>query len=350
MERQFDNVSAAVRNAISALESMTSFLGTFVGDITYQNSTVSESSRSIAQMHESITLISRKGQEKVLQIENLKKIANEGEEKIEHTESLLSGVTTQLDDVYAFIEMINSIAEQTSILSMNAAIESAHAGEAGKGFAVVADEIQKLAESTAENAQLITSTLTEIIANVQKARTSSQVATTAFANTSGVIAELSATLNEIVNEISSVDDKSTKVSEQSSMIARSTGELSNKTSKLDVLRKTVVEEIGQMEAIFAEARNGISEINIGTGDILSRIMNINESSRQNKGKMENLHAMLNEFKTRSINGEGSDSAAAPNEKSTESSAGAGKKTAAARPEIAALDDAESAALLEGLND
>lgn len=350
MERQFDNVSAAVRNAISALESMTSFLGTFVGDITYQNSTVSESSRSIAQMHESITLISRKGQEKVLQIENLKKIANEGEEKIEHTESLLSGVTTQLDDVYAFIEMINSIAEQTSILSMNAAIESAHAGEAGKGFAVVADEIQKLAESTAENAQLITSTLTEIIANVQKARTSSQVATTAFANTSGVIAELSATLNEIVNEISSVDNKSTKVSEQSSMIARSTGELSNKTSKLDVLRKTVVEEIGQMEAIFAEARNGISEINIGTGDILSRIMNINESSRQNKGKMENLHAMLNEFKTRSINGEGSDSAAAPNEKSTESSAGAGKKTAAARPEIAALDDAESAALLEGLND
>lgn len=337
MERQFDNLTRAVGNAIGALESMTSFLGTFVSDINFQNSTVKESTRSISQMNESITLISRKGQEKVLQIESLKKVAVEGEEKISHTENLLSGVTTQLDDVYSFIEMINSIAEQTSILSMNAAIESAHAGEAGKGFAVVADEIQKLAESTAENAQQITATLTEIISNVQKARASSQVATSAFANTSGVITELSATLHEIVDEILTVDEKSSKISEQSETIEQSTGELSNKTVKLDILRKTVVDEIGQMEAIFAEARNGISEVNTGTGDILSRIMNINELSTQSKHKMVNLHAMLNEFTTSSKGIE-------------ELKEGTSALTDKRQPEISELDDLESAAFLEGLND
>lgn len=297
MQQQFGNLKRAVQNATTALESMSTFLVTFMTDITDQNTSVMQSSQEIALMDESITIITNKGKEKVDQISKLKEVAIEGEEKILNTETLLIGVTSQLDEVNSFITMINSIAEQTSILSMNAAIESAHAGDAGKGFAVVADEIQKLAESTAENAHLITTTLIEIIKNVENARNSSQIATTAFGNTTNVIDELSTTLQEIVEAIGEIDQKSSGLADKSNQVLDTTKSLSGKTNKLDTLRQTVIHEIEQMESIFSESNSGMAEINIGTNDIFEKIMHINELSSQSKEAMEKLHAMLNEFKT-----------------------------------------------------
>lgn len=305
LQHQFVNLKNAVDNAIEALDSMSSFLVTFMTDINRQNTSINTSTSSISEMNRSIALISKKGKEKVEQITEVRKIAAQGEEKIINTESLLTGVTTELDNVYTFIEMINSIAEQTSILSMNAAIESAHAGEAGKGFAVVADEIQKLAESTTENAQLINTTLTEIIGNVQEARNSSQIATKAFTDTTEAIVELTGTLNEIVSEITAIDEKSAAIAGTSSDLADSTRDLSAKTDKLDSLRKTVMNEIQQMESIFSESSGGISEINTGTEDILAKIMKIHDNSTKSKNKMEALHSMLSEFKTSAKNGEDS---------------------------------------------
>jgi len=87
----------------------------------------------------------------------LRDSSKQGEKMALQTNSAMDEITTQVQDINDAISIIDQIAFQTNILSLNAAVEAATAGEAGKGFAVVAQEVRNLAARSAEAANQIKS-------------------------------------------------------------------------------------------------------------------------------------------------------------------------------------------------
>ncbi|SDH37022.1 methyl-accepting chemotaxis protein [Pseudomonas panipatensis] len=136
----------------------------------------------------------------------------------------LDTLSQDVRGIVGVLEVIRSIAEQTNLLALNAAIEAARAGEAGRGFAVVADEVRALAsrtqQSTGEIQQMIDRLQGTTAGSVQAMQRASEMAerTRGQANLAGqsldAIASLIGTINSMNAQIASAAEEQTAVAEE----------------------------------------------------------------------------------------------------------------------------------------
>ena len=96
-------------------------------------------------------------------------IVRAGKDKMSTMVEVVNGIASNSEKINKITEVIESIANKTNLLSLNAAIEAARAGEHGKGFSVVAEEVGKLASSSAESTQEIAQLVQQAVAEAKRA-------------------------------------------------------------------------------------------------------------------------------------------------------------------------------------
>lgn len=297
LTEQFDSLNNAVGRTNEALMHMSAVSKILVEDNHKQFEAIEQSNTAVESMAKNLSRINSMAEERTASAEEMQQLVRDGDEKISATNQVLEAITSQLGEVSDVVTIINAISEQTNLLSMNAAIESAHAGEAGKGFGVVAEEIRSLAESTGENAKRISTSIYAIIDKVNEANVSSNNAQEAFRKVSTQANEMLESLKEISSSVSSANLATGEISNKTAQITASAEKINNYCGQLAEHQSLVSNEMSSMNEIFKSSAAGISEIKDGAADIVKQMADVSDLSTQNFENMSEVGNILSEFKT-----------------------------------------------------
>lgn len=232
---------AAAQQASGASEQAAS-----ITEVTATGEELATSAKQIAEHAESVVGVAERAQQTVRSAEAAIQSATDGMEKIrqasDRTGKTIGGLNERAQKIGNIIGIIVDIADQTKLLSLNAAIEAARAGEAGKGFAVVATEIRNLANSVTES----TKEIQELLVEIQESAGDCAAATDEDARRVDEGAKLVASIANALTQIQTTIDDTMQVARQIGVSTRQQQSASEQVA-------TAMKEVAQVAQQSADA-------------------------------------------------------------------------------------------------
>ncbi len=241
---------------------------------------MSESIQEVANSAETTAMATQNASDQTrkgtLLVEQLGKTVTRLVGEVSNTSNVIDELHSKSQDVTNIISTISSIAEQTNLLALNAAIEAARAGEQGRGFAVVADEVRNLAVKTQEATseihrvlEAMHSNINQAVAVMEEGKEQATLATDQSSETLQALSQISseiANVNLMISQIATSATQQASGSEEISRRMRNISDQSSLNMSIAQMNSEISHQLGQStekimrDFAFFDARLDVDEV------------------------------------------------------------------------------------------
>lgn len=198
-------------------------------------------------------------------------------------ETLAGSVETlgrRSQEIGNIVDVITTIADQTNLLSLNAAIEAARAGESGRGFSVVAEEVRKLAEGSGKAAEQIGELIKDVQSETAKALKYMQIGTTEVAVGATVVGRTGDTLRQITEAVTRTAGLAQEIAASTSTQARQTSEVDRAMHDIAAVVEQNAASAQETAAAAEQQTACMEEISSSAQDLADMARHLEESVMQ----------------------------------------------------------------------